>query len=186
MVTMTSSAWELPWSRSLTAGDLEELPDDGHRYELVDGTLVVTPWPAVPHQRAVGRMFSALTRACPPELEVMPAPLDIRVCDDTVLQPDLLVATREALSGRRLVGAPLLAIEVLSPSTRLLDLNLKRAAFERAGVASYWVVETDPPSIAAWDLVGGAYVDRAGATGAELFEAQVPFAFRLAPGDLAT
>lgn len=182
MVTMTS----LPRSRSLTAADLAALPDDGHRYELVDGTLVVTPSPAVPHQRAVLRLGAALLAACPPELEVMTAPLDIGVSDDTVLQPDLLVATREALSGRRLVEVPLLAVEVLSPSTRLVDLNLKRAAFERAGVASYWVVDTDLPSIAAWELVDGAYVDRAGAVGAELFRAREPFAFRVAPAGLVT
>lgn len=183
MVTVAET-YQLPWSRPLTAADLEEMPDDGHRYELIDGTLIVTPSPAVPHQVVVGNLHVALRAGCPDDVRVMLAPLDITVSELTVMQPDLLVATREALSGRKLVGVPSLAIEVLSPSTRLIDLNLKKAAFERAGVASYWVVDPEQLAITAWELTGGVYVEVARAGAGEVLEVERPFPVALEVGSL--
>ncbi len=179
----------LPQSRPLTAADLETMPDDGHRYELIDGTLIVTPSPAMPHQRIVGNLYSILRAACSDSYEVMLAPLDITVSNWTVLQPDLLVAARSTLTGRKMVGLPVLAVEVLSLSTRLIDLNLKRAAFERAGVQSYWVVEPEPGSpgspvgVTAWDLVEGEYVERCTVTVGE-FGSTEPFALSFDVADL--
>ena len=174
----------LPQGRPMTAADLETMPDDGHRYELIDGTLIVTPSPAVPHQRVVGNLYVALRLACPPDLEVMLAPLDITVSELTVLQPDLLVAPRSTLGGRKMVGLPVLVVEVLSPSTRLIDLNLKRAAFERAGVAAYWVVDPDPVSLTAWHLVDAAYVEHARTEAGGTFATTLPFDLSLDPADL--
>lgn len=174
----------IPQSRPLRAADLETMPDDGHRYELIDGTLIVTPSPAVPHQRIVGNLYFMLRAGVADHLEVMLAPLDITVSDITVLQPDLLVAGRETLTGRKMVGLPVLAVEVLSPSTRLIDLNLKKAAFERAGVESYWVVDPDRPSITAWQLAGGVYVEVATAEGGETLRVDAPFRIELTASDL--
>jgi Uma2 family endonuclease len=174
----------LPQSRPLTAADLETMPDDGHRYELIDGALIVTPSPAVPHQRVVGNLHVVLRQACPPDLEVMLAPLDITVSDVTVLQPDLLVAPRSTLGGRKMVGLPVLAVEVLSPSTRLIDLNLTRAAYERAAVAAYWVVDPDPVSLTAWHLVDDAYVQHDQVDAGAVFRTGVPFELSLDPADL--
>jgi Uma2 family endonuclease len=84
----------LPFGRPLTRADLQVLPDDGHRYELVDGTLVVSPAPRLPHQRMVGNLYMALRAACPPHLEVVLAPFAVALADDTELQPDLLVSAR--------------------------------------------------------------------------------------------
>jgi Uma2 family endonuclease len=64
----------LPWGRPLTRRDLRELPDDGHRYELVDGMLLVSPSPPRRHQRAVTRLGLLLGNACPPNLELLFAP----------------------------------------------------------------------------------------------------------------
>lgn len=175
------SVTAIPWSRPLTVADLAELPDDGHRYELIDGTLIVTPSPSVPHQRAVGTMHVELRSRCLANLEVMLAPLDITFSDSTVLQPDLLVGTRESLAGRKMVGGPVLAIEVLSPSTRLIDLKLKFAAYEREGTRAYWVVDPLVPSITGWQLTDGGYTEVASATGDELFEVEFPFPFALRP-----
>ena len=183
MVTVAET-YQLPWSRPLTAADLEEMPDDGHRYELIDGALIVTPSPAVPHQVVVGNVYSALRAVCPHDVRVMLAPLDITVSELTVMQPDLLVATREALSGRKLVGVPSLAIEVLSPSTRLIDLNLKKAAFERAGVASYWVVDPEQLTITVWELVDGAYAEVASAASGRTLSVERPFPIALEVGTL--
>lgn len=174
----------LPQSRPLTADDLATVPDDGHRYELVDGTLIVTPAPSTRHQRAVARLLKALLDAAPEHLEVLAAPYDVRLADDTVLQPDVLVCRRADLTEENLPTAPLLAVEVLSPSTRLVDLNLKHGRYEAAGCPSYWVVDPDEPSLRAWDLRDGAYVEIALVTGAEQFSTTLPCAVAVRPGDL--
>ena len=174
----------LPQSRPLTADDLATIPDDGHRYELIDGTLIVTPAPSWRHQRAVARLMKRLMDAADEGLEVLAAPFDVRLADDTVLQPDVLVCLVTDLTQRNLPVAPLLAIEVLSPSTRLVDLNLKRARYEAAGCSSYWVVDPTAPSLTAWELRDEAYVGVASVTGGELFTAAHPFRVALAPRDL--
>lgn len=175
---------QMPHGRVFTAADLEAMPDDGNRYEIIDGALIVTPSPAVPHQRVVGNMYVVLRAGVPDDHEVMLAPLDVTVSDLTVLQPDLLVATREALAGRKMVGLPVLAIEVLSPSTRLIDLNLKKAALAAAGVAHYWVIDPERQSLIAWQLEGGEFAQVASATGAQEFIVSAPFPVRVAPADL--
>ena len=72
----------LPWSRPLTRADLETMPDDGHRYELLDGTLLVSPAPSPRHQRAVLGVRDALLVARPAHLRVYVAPLDVVLADD--------------------------------------------------------------------------------------------------------
>lgn len=174
----------LPHSRPLTADDLAAVPDDGHRYELVDGTLIVTPAPSTRHQRAVALLLKILLDAAPKDLEVLTAPFDVRLADDTVLQPDVLVCRRTDLTEQDLPTAPLLAIEVLSPSTRLVDLHLKHGRYEAAGCPSYWVVDPDEPSLRAWQLSDGAYVEVASVTGAERFSTRRPGALTFCPDDL--
>jgi hypothetical protein len=68
-------ATALPWSRPRTAADLEAMPDDGHRYELLDGTLLVTPAPRFEHQLAAGRLHALLVVAAPADLVVLMEPL---------------------------------------------------------------------------------------------------------------
>lgn len=174
----------LPRGRALTVADLDTMPDDGHRYELIDGTLLVTPAPSVRHQRASMRLSVLLDSMCPPQLEVFAAPLDVVLGPNTGVQPDLLVARREDLTDNNLPTAPLLAVEILSPSTRLVDLNLKRAAFERAGVASYWVVDPEAPRLTVWELRDGAYVEIADVVGDESWTAQAPYAVTIVPSAL--
>jgi Uma2 family endonuclease len=164
----------LPQSRPLTRADLDAMPDDGHRYELIDGALIVTPAPGRRHQTVVGELHVLLHAACPPDLQVLLAPFDVALAMDTVVQPDLLVARRSDLTDRDLPAAPLLAVEVLSPSTRHIDLSLKRARYEVAGVSSYWVVDPLAPSLTAWELVNGEYVEQAHVVGEEVFSADTP------------
>lgn len=180
MVNMTV----LPQSRPLTSNDLAGVPDDGHRYELVDGTLVVTPAPSTRHQRAVARLLRTLMDAVPTDLEVLAAPYDVRLADDTVLQPDVLVCRRADLTEQYLPTAPLLAVEVLSPSTRLVDLSLKHGRYEAAGCPSYWVVDPDEPSLRAWELRDGTYVEVAVAVGSEELSMTLPAPMMLVPDDL--
>ncbi|MGH3445389.1 MAG: Uma2 family endonuclease, partial [Nocardioidaceae bacterium] len=157
---------------------------DGHRYELVDGTLIVSPAPRTRHQRAAFRLGVLLDRGCPDDLEVFLAPFDVELAEDTVLQPDLLVARRSDLTERGLPVAPVLSVEVLSPSTRRVDLTLKRSRFEQAGCPSYWVVDPDQPALTAWELRDGGYVEIAHPTGAEQFHPTHPYDLTFSPNDL--
>ena len=88
--------------KPLTRADLDAMPDDGHRYELIDGALLVTPAPAWGHQRVVINLIVLLRLACPAELEVLTAPFDVALADDTVMQPDVLVARRADYARRGL------------------------------------------------------------------------------------
>jgi Uma2 family endonuclease len=171
--------------RPLTVADLDAMPDDGHRYELIDGILIVSPGPIVPHQRALSRLLRLLFEAVPDDLEVFAAPLDVRFSNDSQVQPDVLVVRRSDAEGDRLTSVPRLAVEILSPTTRLYDLNLKKARYERAGVPSYWVVDLDPSRLVAWELHDGSYVEVADVSGEQEWTATAPFAVTVRPGDLA-
>ena len=178
----------LPYSRPLTRDDLDAMPDDGHRYELLDGMLIVSPAPRHLHQRAVGRVFRLLDDAAPADLEALMAPFEVVLAIDTVFQPDLLVAAREDFTDRDLPAVPLLAVEVLSPSTRLFDLNTKKARYEQAGVPSYWVIDCDKdaPSVTVWELLDGGYAEAGRATGDETIHVERPYPVRLCPVDLVS
>jgi Uma2 family endonuclease len=174
----------LPQSRPLTRDDLETMPDDGHRYELLDGILIVSPAPRPRHQEAVASLLVVLRQAAPRDLLVLTAPLDVALTNDTVLQPDVLVARRSDFSERDLPTAPLLAIEVLSPHTRRFDLLLKRDRLQTAGCPSYWVVDVDEPSIIAWQLVDGVYVEVGRAAGSQRIQLSQPFEVAFSPAEL--
>ena len=174
----------LPFSRPLTRADLEDLPDDGHRYELIDGVLVVSPGPQLPHQDAVGNLHLLLRAACPPELKVVLAPFAVVLADDTEVQPDLLVAARTQFTRKELPGPPALAVEVLSPSTRRFDLLLKRDRLQQAGCPSYWVVDPDEPSVLVLELRDGRYVEVAHVRGDDELVVEQPFHVRLVPTEL--
>ncbi|GAB04254.1 Uma2 family endonuclease [Gordonia amarae] len=182
MTVMTT--FSLPHRRALTRADLAVVPDDGHRYELIDGSLIVSPAPQIRHQDAVMRLGVLLFEACPPELKVLSAPVDVVLADDSVIQPDLLVARRDQFTDNDLPGPPLLAIEVLSPSTRGIDLLLKKDRLERAGCPHYWVVDPEGPTISAWTLRDGRLVNIQTATEDELFSVTEPFIVSFAPSSL--
>lgn len=156
---MTSVPDTLPWGHPLTAQEYLALdtPDDGRRYELLDGVLVVTPSPQVQHQRVVLAMSTALAHACPADLEVFGSPLDVRLSERTVVQPDVLVVRGADATGPRLTGVPRLVVEVLSDSTRGHDLVIKRERYAEAGVPSYWVVEPVSAELAVLELGADGY-----------------------------
>lgn len=170
--------------RVWTREERDSLPPDGSRHELLDGTLIVTPSPGIPHQRMVFALGRVLDRACPSDLEVFNAPLDVTLASDTVLEPDLLVVHRAQATGATLDGVPMLAVEVASPSTRMVDRNLKLPRFERAGCASFWILDPVSPSLTAWELRGGRYVEVAHVTGEQSWSATLPFPVTISPAHL--
>jgi Uma2 family endonuclease len=169
-----------------TVDDLDGLPDDGLQYELLDGMLLVTPAPVPLHQRAVSRLLILLHASCPPELEIFPAPLDWRPHPKTSLQPDLLIIRRADFDPYRLTPDLLLAVEVLSPSTRRKDRLLKRSAHEDGGIASYWIVDPQEPSILALDLMDGRFEIAGEARGEQPLTLRRPFEVTLVPTELVS
>jgi Uma2 family endonuclease len=103
----------------------------------------------------------------------------------TVLLPDVLAARRSDLTERDLSGAPVLAVGVLSPSTRRIDVTVKRDRFRAAGTPSYWVVDADEPSLTAWELAAdGAYAEVARVTRGETAPLTRPYDVRVSPSAL--
>ncbi|MBA2532600.1 MAG: Uma2 family endonuclease [Nocardioidaceae bacterium] len=176
----------LPRGRPLTRTDLDAMPDDGHRYELIDGTLIVTPAPSAQHQTAVLELAVLLRARSPGELQVFISPFDVALAVDTIMQPDLLVARRADVTEHNLPTAPVLAVEVLSPSTHRMDVTLKRARFEAARCPSYWVIDADEPSLTVWQLRKRAYEQVGHVVGEAVFNAEQPFAIDIRPVDLTT
>lgn len=138
-----------------TAAMVRELPDDGNRYEVIDGELLVTPSPVEVHQRAVGVLFGHLFNYLEPLGigEVLASPADLELDPHGLVQPDLFVQglVDGKLSRRWNDGAPLLlVVEVLSPSTARADRTTKRLRFQRAGIPEYWIVDLDARVIERW------------------------------------
>jgi Uma2 family endonuclease len=170
--------------RPLTRQDLESISDDGHRHELVDGVLLMSPSPRPLHQRVVARLLAALGPGCPRDWEVLPAPVDVVLADDTVLIPDIVLARRTDLTDRALLGVPVLAIEVISPSSRLIDTQLKWQRLAEAGCPHYWLVEPDRPELRCLALQDGRYAESAAATGADSITVAEPYPVTLSPSRL--
>lgn len=109
------------------------LPEDGRKYELIDGELIVTPTPRVRHQEGVMELG---------DLEIEPGQVN---------QPDLFVFPPGPRFSRwEDAPRPLLVVEVASPSTARYDRGLKRRFYQRAGVAEYWIVDLDARLVERW------------------------------------
>ena len=169
----------------LTYADLQALPDDRNRYELIDGELLVSAAPNTAHQRAVAALYRLLFSTAPAGFEVFFVPYDWYVDDRNVYEPDLLVAASDDLTDRYLPHPPVLAVEVLSPSTRRTDLVRKRAAYERAGLPHYWLVDPVVPSLTVLERVGGRLVEVLAVKDDEVVELARPFPISLSPASVA-
>ncbi len=141
--------------RSLwTVADLEQLPADGNRYEILHGELLVTPLPAVWHQRIAARLTRMIDQWCRERSgwEWL-APGGVFIRETTWLEPDLAVYPVPAgrlLDNWRQMAPPALVIEILSPSTTKRDRHRKRPAYLAHGVAEVWLVDMDAQTIERW------------------------------------
>lgn len=142
-------------ARTWTREEVLALPDDGNRYELVDGELLVTPSPRPLHQTAVLRLLVTLHRYVEEHRlgTVFHSPADLDLRSRQLMQPDIFVVPRS--HGTRIrewqeVGIPLLVIEVLSPRTACYDRVVKRRRFQRSGVPTYWIVDPDARIVEVW------------------------------------
>jgi Uma2 family endonuclease len=185
MVAMTAAETWPAIGQVLTADDLDLMPDDGRRYELIDGVLVVSPAPSIQHQLVLAELIVLLHGARPAGLLVVPGP-GVRMSADTELIPDLVVARQDQVGERRITRPPLLAVEIQSPSTALFDLNTKKAVYERFSIESYWIVipDADQPTLIVFELRDGGYQQVAHVTGAKPFRARRPFPVEIIPSRL--
>jgi Uma2 family endonuclease len=133
----------------LTYEELCRMPDDGNRYQLVEGEAFMTPSPDFGHQRILARLYRSFEDAIQDGSVVAFAPLDVVLSERTALQPDLLFIREENLGIIRGVvhGAPDLVVEVLSPSTAYLDRSLKLEAYARYQVPECWIIDREARKI---------------------------------------
>ena len=141
--------------RVWTREEVLALPDDGNRYELIDGDLLVSPSPTWTHQRAVGQLFLLIA----PFVDAhgigtalfSPADLDLKA--EQLAQPDLFVVERsshEAPTQWSDLRVPMLVVEILSPATARYDRITKRGRYQRSRIGEYWIVDTDARRIERW------------------------------------
>ncbi len=144
------------------AGDLWDVPDDGKRYEVIDGRLYVTPPPAEKHQSASGVLFGYLWSWTWPRRagRLYAAPIAVVLDDETGVQPGLVYVSRERvaiIAERGIDGAPDLIIEILSPGTRVRDLGVKMRRYAAAGVPHYWVADPATHHLTPYKLAATGY-----------------------------
>ena len=144
-----------------TYEDLLHTPDNGKRYEVLEGDLVVSPAPKTKHQRVVHRLHTYLTRWEEAGYgSVYPAPTDVVLSARDVVEPDLLFVARDRLSiitEDNVQGAPDLVVEIISEGSRKRDVITKRGIYERYGVRFYWLVDPEEETVRVFELKDGAY-----------------------------
>ena len=151
-----------PQQGKWTYEDYAALPDDGNRYEVLDGILYMAPAPDRWHQKASGMISYHLIMSV--QLtglgEVYSAPFDVILGAKNTVQPDVLVVLNKHLDRikkRGVVGAPDLAVEIASPSTARIDLSEKFQVYAAAGVPEYWIVTPGSRTAEVFVLQQGAY-----------------------------
>jgi Uma2 family endonuclease len=141
--------------RYWTAEEVRALPEDGNRYECIDGVLLVTPAPVYDHNHAIGGLYlrlRAFVERCTLG-KVLFAPADVEIARGTMVQPDLFVATSgtgDTVRSSEDIGSLLLAVEVVSPSSARVDRDLKRRLYQRIGVHEYWIVDLARRQVERW------------------------------------
>jgi Uma2 family endonuclease len=129
-----------------TYADYAALPEDGRRFEVIDGQLIEMPAPTSTHQEIVLEVAAQLKRALERTAwRCLTAPFDVRLSHEdleSVVQPDVMVIPREPRALSFYVGAPLFVLEVISPSNIDHDMRVKRALYERSGVGEYWMLDS--------------------------------------------
>jgi Uma2 family endonuclease len=145
----------------LSAEDYALMPDDGNRYELIEGELRLMPSPESVHQRVSKRLLYKIdAEATKVGAELLYAPLDVYLGQNVVLQPDLVLVTAERshlITRRGVEGAPDLVVEILSPGNPTRDRITKARLYAQAGVRELWLVSPEAAIIEVFALHDGIY-----------------------------
>ena len=159
----------LPKRVRYKATDIYDTPDDGKRYEVIDGNLYVSPPPLAEHQST----SMVLCRYLAPYIherrlgKLFAAPIGVELDDENGVQPDLVFVSRDRLeivTRRGILGAPDLVVEILSTRTRTRDRSVKLRRYDAAGVRYYWIVDPRTRSLDELRLAEGGY-ERVGTYG---------------------
>ena len=146
---------------TFTATDLAQLPDDGKRYEILEGDLAVSPSPNRKHQNVIRYLSAFFIRVESHGYgRWYPAPFDVVFDTHNVTEPDLLFVRTERLhiiTEANVQGSPDLVVEVLSPSTRERDLGVKVHLYARFGVPEYWIVDPEVETLIIYHLTSDGY-----------------------------
>lgn len=145
-MTLTKSKIEKGDKKVYTYEDYLKLPDDGNRYEILNGELIMTAAPYIPHQRVCGNLFHELKLFIKSNKigEVFIAPCDIIFDKKNVYQADIIFISNEnkkIITEANIKGSPDLVIEIISPSTAYYDLFEKKEIYEKFGVKEYWIID---------------------------------------------
>jgi Uma2 family endonuclease len=144
-----------PEAPPITARQYRLMPETGPRYQLINGDLRMAPAPDRYHQ-VISRNLEFILLSFleeHPVGELYHAPFDVYLSDIDVFQPDIVVIRNENLRILTAIGAegaPDLVIEILSPRTRILDLEPKRQAYSREGVTELWIIDPAPQTVAVY------------------------------------
>ncbi len=147
----------------MTYEDYARMPDDGHRYELVDGKLeLMSPSPNRTHQVVAFELCSLLKTTCQQDYVIVMAPVDVLISPHEVRQPDAVMIHRSRLSIYKMRGniiePPDLVLEILSPDSLRRDKIAKRSSYAKFGVPEYWIVDPDSATLEQFSLSdSGAY-----------------------------
>ena len=149
----------LAGTRRLTYQEYAQLPEDGKRHEIIDGAHYVSGAPSVDHQRCAWRLVEVLAAVFERtgRGEVLFAPVDVELTATDVVQPDFVVVLAEHASivePSRIVGAPGLVVEIVSPSSRDHDTVRKLDLYERTGVGEYWIVDPEAERVSVYSRSG--------------------------------
>ena len=148
-------------SSKLTYDDYVKLPDDGKRYEIIDGELYVNPAPVPTHQFIITNILEAFRGyARAHGGRAAGAPIDVVLADDRILQPDIIFIRADHLSivgPKNIIGPPNVVVEVLSDGTRRYDEIQKRKVYESSGIDEYWVVDPEIELVKVYRAIDGVY-----------------------------
>lgn len=132
-----------------------EMPDDGLRYEVLDGELeLMSPGPSTVHQ-VIGSSLHLLVQSCASEYFILIAPLDVILSRTNVVQPDLIMIHRsraDIVTIRGVEGVPDLVVEVLSPGSRKRDRQRKFQIYAKHGVPEYWIIDPVAQTLERFEL----------------------------------
>jgi Uma2 family endonuclease len=161
-----------------TYEDYAAIPEDGHRYEVVNGVLYISPSPNVWHQNIAGEIFAYLRDFVRINRlgRAFIAPLDVELSRGNVVQPDVFVLLNKHLNRitkSRIIGAPDLIVEVASPSTARHDLHAKLDAYASTGVPEYWVVNPEAQTVELLVLEHGTYISLGVFSGSTMLPSRV-------------
>lgn len=137
------------WTRRMVLA----LPDDGNRYELFAGELLVTPAPTLRHQLAVSLFYDLVAPYATAQGtgRTLTSPADLHLGGEQLSQPDLFVLPAIPDDGAwESAPNPVLIVEVVSPSTAHADRFEKRRRFQRVGIPEYWIVDLDARAVERW------------------------------------